>query len=83
VIRRWSLPCCLIVALCWGGTIGWMPSSASALQTFGEIGETLFGECTFDTTVADPTATIRVVTSEGKDRYRLTLTRSQLTPGNR
>ena len=46
------------------------------LQPFGAIGETLFGECTFDTTVADPTATIRVVTPEGKERYRLTLTRS-------
>jgi alkaline phosphatase D len=53
------------------------------LQPFGVIGQTLFGECTFDTTVADPTATIRIVDPEGNAHYQVTLTRSQMTPGNR
>jgi alkaline phosphatase D len=52
-------------------------------QPFGVTGETLFGEFTFDTAAADPTATVRVVDTEGKERYEVTLTRSQLTPGGR
>jgi len=53
------------------------------LQPFGLTGQALFGECTFDATVPDPTATLRVVDPEGKERYRVTLTRSQMTPARR
>ena len=51
-----------------------------SLQPFGLTGQALFGECTFDTTVADPTATLRIVDPEGAVRYQAVLTRSQLTP---
>ncbi len=54
-----------------------------SLQPFGLTKQALFGECTFDTTVADPTATIRLVDPEGAVRYQVTLTRSQLTPPER
>jgi len=54
-----------------------------ALQPFGTVHKTLFGECTFDTTPDDPTATIRVVAPDGKTHYEVTLTRSQLTPKRR
>jgi len=68
------------------GSLGAHPGPAAmgqepGQQPFGVIGRTLFGECTFDTTVADPTATIRVVDPEGQDHFQVTLTRSQLTPG--
>jgi alkaline phosphatase D len=53
------------------------------LQPFGTVRKTLFGECTFDTTVDDPTATVRVVAPDGKTHYEVTLTRSQLTPKRR
>jgi alkaline phosphatase D len=49
-------------------------------QPFALTGEAVFGVCTFDTTLADPTATIRIVDAEGKERYQVILTRSQLTP---
>ena len=50
-------------------------------QPFGLTREALFGECTVDTTVPDPTATFRIVDAAGKVRYQQRLTRSQLTPG--
>jgi len=52
------------------------------LQLFGRVNEALFGELTFDTTVADPTVTLRILDPEGKERYQLLLTRSQMTPGS-
>ena len=51
------------------------------MQPFGLTREALFGECTVDTTVPDPTATFRIVDAAGKVRYQQRLTRSQLTPG--
>jgi alkaline phosphatase D len=54
-----------------------------ALQPFGLINQPAFGEFTFDTTAADPTVTMRVVDQDGKIRYQLSLTRSQLTPNPR
>ncbi len=59
--------------------IGAQPS----MQPFGLTKQALFGECTFDTTVADPTATIRIVDPEGEVRCQVILTRSQLTPPER
>ncbi len=56
------------------GSLGAHPGPAAIgahpeLQEFGSIGEALFGECTFDTTLPDPTATIRIVGAAGKVRY--------------
>ncbi len=67
------------------GSLGAHPGPAAMgqapeQQPLGIVGQTLFGECTFDTTTADPTATLRVVDPEGHTRYQVTLTRSQLTP---
>jgi alkaline phosphatase D len=50
------------------------------LQEFGAVRQALFGECTFDTTAKDPTATVRVLDPSGKTHYEVTLSRSQLTP---
>lgn len=50
-------------------------------QPFGATGEALYGECVFDTTVADPTATFVIVDAAGTERWRTVLSRSQLTPG--
>jgi alkaline phosphatase D len=49
-------------------------------QPFGVTEEALFGECTFDTAPADPTATIRIVDAAGTERWRTELSRSRLTP---
>jgi len=49
-------------------------------QPFGVTEEALFGECTFDTASADPTATIRIVDAAGTERWRTELSRSRLTP---
>lgn len=67
------------------GSLGAHPGPAAMgkvpeLQAFGETGKTLFGECTFDTSVADPTATVRIIDPDGKEHFRVTLTRSQLMP---
>lgn len=50
------------------------------LQLFGLAGQAAFGEFTFDTTVPDPTVTMRIVSDDGKELYDLRLRRSQLTP---
>ncbi len=39
-----------------------------------------FGELSFDTQPKDPTATFRLIFDDGTEYYKLTLTRSQLTP---
>lgn len=52
-------------------------------QLFGLAGQAAFGEFTFDTTVADPAVTVRVVSDSGKELYQLRLSRSQLTPSSR
>jgi alkaline phosphatase D len=39
-----------------------------------------FGEFTFDTGEKDPTVTYRLVEEDGSEYYKITLTRSQLTP---
>jgi len=52
------------------------------LQPFGLINQAAFGEFTFDTAVADPTVTMRIVDPDGKILYETLLTRSQLTPGS-
>lgn len=67
------------------GSLGAHPGPAAmgkepAQQPFGLTGEALFGELAFDTTVDDPTVTLRIVDAAGGERYRLTLTRSQMTP---
>ncbi|MFD2255461.1 alkaline phosphatase D family protein [Luteolibacter algae] len=49
-------------------------------QPFGMIGKSLFGVCSFDTTLPDPTATIRILDAKGQSHYEVSLTRSQLTP---
>lgn len=49
-------------------------------QPFGATGEALFGECEFDTTPADPTATFRILDAAGTERWRTVLSRSRLTP---
>lgn len=49
-------------------------------QLFGLVNQSAFGEFSFDTTVADPTVTMSVVSEDGKELYKLTLSRSQLTP---
>lgn len=54
--------------------------SQPAQQPFGLTGQAAFGEFAFDTTVADPTVTMRVVSDSGKELNKLSLTRSQLTP---
>ncbi len=51
-----------------------------AEQPFGLIRTSAFGEFAFDTTVADPTVTMRIVDDAGQERYEVTLTRAQLTP---
>ncbi len=58
------------------GAMGAQPTH----QPFGLIGKTLFGECEFDTTVANPTVTLRILDPNGSEKYKLSLTRSQLTP---
>jgi hypothetical protein len=50
------------------------------LQEFGAVRQSLFGECTFDTTTKDPTATIRILDPAGRTHYEVVLSRSQLTP---
>lgn len=49
-------------------------------QPFGLVLQPAFGELSFDTTVADPTVTMRVVSDEGKELYQLHQSRSQMTP---
>ncbi len=49
-------------------------------QLFGISGKYAFGEFTFDTTVADPTVTFRLIGDDAKTIYETKLTRSQLTP---
>jgi hypothetical protein len=58
------------------GAMGSQPEQ----QPFGLIELAAFGEFSFDTTVADPTVTMRVVNDDGKELYRLSLARSQLMP---
>ncbi|MBN2450264.1 MAG: alkaline phosphatase D family protein [Lentisphaeria bacterium] len=67
------------------GSLGAHPGPAAmgaepANQPLGLTGEALFGELAFDTTLPDPTVTVRVVAPDGTLRYELTLTRSQMTP---
>ncbi len=50
------------------------------LQPFGMVNNFTFGEFTFDTVAADPTVTFRAVEGDGNELYKLSLTRSQLTP---
>lgn len=67
------------------GSLGAHPGPAAmgkepAQQLFGQTGEALFGEFTFDTTVDDPTVTVRIVDAGGGERFRLALTHRQMTP---
>lgn len=67
------------------GSLGAHPGPApmgkeATNQPFGLAGVSLFGECAFDTTAADPTVTVRIVDPEGNERFATTLTRSALTP---
>lgn len=67
------------------GSLGAHPGPAAmgkepAQQPFGVTGESLFGELHFDTTVDDPTVTLRIVDAAGVERYGLTLSRNQMTP---
>ncbi|MCP5519957.1 MAG: alkaline phosphatase D family protein [Verrucomicrobiales bacterium] len=67
------------------GSLGAHPGPAAmgkepAQQPFGLTGKSLFGTLALDTTVDDPTVTLRIVDQDGGERYRLILTRSQMTP---
>lgn len=67
------------------GSLGAHPGPAAMgkepeQQPFGVIKEALFGQFTSDTTVEDPTVTVRIVDEAGGERYRLTLARSEMTP---
>lgn len=42
-------------------------------QPFGATGEALYGECEFDTTAAEPTATVRIVDAAGAVRWQTAL----------
>jgi len=58
-----------------------MPGTAPAGRfTLCLIRQAAFGEFSFDTAVADPTVTMRVVSDEGKELYQVSLSLSQLTP---
>ncbi len=48
------------------------------LQPFGMTGKALYGECTVDTAAADPTATISIVDSAGKEHWQRTFTSTEL-----
>jgi len=50
-------------------------------QLYGIEGKYAFGEFTVDATIAEPEVTFRLVQEDGAELYGLTLTRSQLTPG--
>lgn len=68
------------------GSLGACPGpgamgSQPGLQPLGLVNQEAFGEFTFDTTLADPTVTMRAVSPEGKELYQLTLKRSQMMPG--
>jgi alkaline phosphatase D len=64
-----------------GGRSG-PPVSDPAWQTqlYGVADVYVFGEFAFDTTVADPRVTFRLIREDGTVLYELPLTRSQLTP---
>ena len=49
-------------------------------QLFGVRGEYAFGEFTFDATLPDPAVECRFIRYDGEELYKITLTRSQLTP---
>ncbi|MCP5526036.1 MAG: alkaline phosphatase D family protein [Verrucomicrobiales bacterium] len=67
------------------GSLGAHPGPAAmgkepGQQLFGVTGESLFGVCTFDTTRDDPSVSVRILDAAGGERYRLTLTRSEMMP---
>jgi len=47
-------------------------------QPFGEVLTALFGECTVDTTAAEPTATFRLVDAQGSIHWERTLSRREV-----
>ncbi len=49
-------------------------------QLYGVADVYVFGEFTFDTTVADPRVTFRLINENGQVLYELSLSRGQLTP---
>lgn len=70
------------------GSLGAHPGPAAMgepkdTQPFGVTGKTLYGECVFDTTVADPTATIRILDPQGMEHWSRTFSRSQLMSGGK
>lgn len=51
-------------------------------QLYGIDGKFAFGEFTFDTSLADPTVTFKLIEEDGEVIYDQTLKRSELLPGN-
>jgi alkaline phosphatase D len=62
-------------------SLGGRPGATRAGNTlFALAGKYAFGEFTFDADTDDPRVTFRLLLEDGTEHYRLTLTRSQLTP---
>jgi alkaline phosphatase D len=62
-------------------SLGARPGATRVANTlFAIAGEYAFGEFTMDAQKEDPTVTFRLILEDGTEHYRLTLTRSQLTP---
>jgi alkaline phosphatase D len=65
-----------------GGRTGPAAKSPSwKTQLFGISGKYAFGEFTFDADKPDPEVTFRLIQDDGTEIYKLTVRRSQLTPG--
>ncbi len=65
------------------GGLGGQPARTDAwkdVQLYGESEMFAFGEFEFDTKIKDPTVTFRLIKAGGEEMYKLTLSKSQLTP---